>query len=221
MAIALFLGMTESGKSYRANEIRKTKKRSIVFDYADCFNDKDGTVIRDISKGSLIEIFMQYQSASSFRLIFKIPRGEDASRSFDNICKTAMYLGRRLGKNAPPEERILFVIDEADRICSSSFQPDCLKELVNYGRHDNVDTLAIARTPQRLHTDLRINASLVISFNLKIESSLKFLSDMMGREAAEAIKNLKKYHYVKWTDNGDWFVFDDKAKQIKNNSCKQ
>lgn len=218
MAIALFFGMTESGKSYRANEIRKSKKRSIVFDYADCFSE--GEKINNPSKEKLLSLFLEYSKRDEFRLIFKIPRGDNAGNIFNNICKFAMHLGRTYGKNIDQENRILFVIDEADKICSSSFQSDALKELVNYGRHDNVDTLAIARTPQRLHTDLRINASVVFSFFLNIDLSLKYLSDMMGREASEEIKKLDKYHYVKWTDNGDWFVYDEKSK-IRKQNCKQ
>jgi hypothetical protein len=214
MAVSLVFGMTESGKSYLVNKrIIPQKKKVVVFDYAHCFTG--GKEITNIEK-NYKKIFAKYSKEEKFYLIYRPPRNIDDIKAFDYLAALSIALGRSIGKNVPREERLLLVIDEADHICSPSFQSRKLKELVNKGRHDNVDTTAIARIPQRLHTDLRSNATTQISFRLTNDAALKNFRLNISNEAAKEIAALKKYYFLKWQDTGEAAIFDDRAKKIKS-----
>jgi hypothetical protein len=113
------------------------------------------------------------------------------------------------------KERVWLVIDEADDVVTAHFQSPRIKHLVNYGRHDNVDSLFIARNPMRLHTDIRSNASKIVTFNLSNALSITDFTNNFGRDICKRIKILKKYHFMSWLCTGEIFETDDKGKVVQ------
>lgn len=213
MAISLFYGMTESGKSYLAKKSIENFSRSIIFDYASCFEGE--LVTSDFSTDGMVKIFSKFKDKTKFRIVFRPDRGVDDVGGFNKMVHLALALGR-LAKKRGDQERLIFLVDEADMICRPSYQSRELKELVNVGRHDNVDSWFIARMPQRLHTDIRGNASKVFCFRLYDESAIGFIRGAIGNKAAEKIKTLLKYSFLAWKDTGEVFIYDQNQKQIES-----
>lgn len=213
MAITTVFGMTESGKSWLTeNKIIKPRDKKIVFDYAHCFSSGEKIAFKD--NAQFLKVFKYYSKRDRFYFVHRPPKNSTPEQDlirFNKISLLARKLGESIGKRVEPDKRILLVIDEADMICSSHFQSRELKQLVNKGRHDNVDALFIARNPNRLHTDIRANASTVITFNLSNAKAIPFFRQNFSKENLKRIPTLPKYHYFVWKDNGEQFFVDHKG----------
>ena len=84
-----------------------------------------------------------------------------------------------------------------------------VQHVVNKGRHDNVDSIFIARIPQRVHTDIRFNASKIVSFQLaSIPNDFK---ENFGIDS-KRIRSLGFRHRFEWDYTGNMKVYDDKNK---------
>lgn len=213
MAVSIFYGMTESGKSFLAKKSIEQFSRSIIFDYVGCF---DGDLVTsDFSINGMLSIFNRFKDKKRFRIVFRPDRATNEVVAFNKCAWLALMLGRQAKKRGDTD-RLIFLVDEADMICSPSYQTRELKELVNVGRHDNVDSWFIARMPQRLHTDIRGNASGVYCFRLYDESALGFLRGAIGKKAAEKIKSLQKYSFLAWRDTGEVVIYDKNQKKIES-----
>lgn len=209
MAVTLVLGMTESGKSYYVEKnIFQTKEKAIVFDNAHCFT---GTHLSTLDYTSAVKIFETVKSGP-FKLVYRPSRYEDPIKSFDNVISLASALGRSIGERVDPEKRLTMICDEADFVCSATVQSAKLKYLVNKGRHDNVDSVFIARDPHKIHTDIRRNASKVVTFFNPLATSTPFFFENFGKELCQKIAKLPKYHYLMWDDTFKVTIHDQRGK---------
>lgn len=211
MAVSLYFGMTQSGKSYRAHEEAKTKKRVVVFDYAHCF--LGGIIINDFSAKSIGKVFDTFHNKNEYCIIMRPTRNDDDVKAFDVACALATALGRSKPKG---EENLVFIIDEADMICTATVQSRQLKLVINKGRHDGVDTWAISRIPQRLHSDIRANASRLVCFKLSEHLALSAIGRITGGgETLKAISGLEQYSYIDWNVTGNWEIKNANGKTTR------
>lgn len=209
MAVSLFFGMTESGKTSLAKMLASKFNRSVIFDFTG--RGFEGDVVTDFSDDNLFKIFQKYKSLSSYKLVFRPSRDTDVINAFNKCATLAAHLGRKSAT-----DRLVFLVDEADMICSPHYQSRELKYIVNVGRHDNVDSWFIARIPQRLHTDARANASKIFCFRLTDETALGHLKNAVGKKAADKVRQLDKYSFLTWKDTGEIFIYDKNQKQIES-----
>lgn len=211
MAVSLYFGMTQSGKSYRAWEDAKTKKRVVIFDYAHCFFG--GIIVNDFSAKSIEKVFNRFCHLSNYCIIMRPTRNDDDTRAFDITCALATALGRSKPRD---DENLVFIIDEADMICTATVQSRQLKLVINKGRHDGVDTWAISRIPQRLHSDIRANASRLVCFKLSEHLALNAIGRITGGgETLSEISKLAQYSYLDWNVTGNWEVKDANGKTTR------
>jgi hypothetical protein len=213
MAIVTVYGMTASGKShYSEKEYLKKSNRCIVLDKMHCFSG--GDIVTVFNRNDISKLFRRYKNQKSFKLIIRPKRGTNISLICDFLISLSCALGRTLGPYNE-KNRIWLVVDEADSVVSSNYQSERIKHLVNYGRHDNVDSLFIARNPMRLHTDIRSNASKIVTFNLSNAPQIPDFRNNFGREVCKKIQTLNKYHFMSWLCTGEIFETDSKGRELK------
>ena len=213
MAVITVYGMTASGKSFFAeNEYLKKADRCIVLDKMHCF--KNGDIVTVSNKNDIMKLFKKYKKKANYKIIIRPKRGVDIGIICDFLITLACALGRCLG-SYNEKKRVWLVIDEADSVVTSHFQSERIKHLVNYGRHDNVDSLFIARNPARLHTDIRSNASKIVTFNLSNAPQITDFRNNFGRDVCKRIQTLQKYYFMTWTCTGEIFETNAKGKVLK------
>lgn len=208
MAITTVYGMTQSGKSYFSEHTLIEKwRRKIILDKARCFKGENVFINPDSRK--IMEIYRKFRDVDDFKLIFRPSDRCDLKKFFDRVVELALMMGE---KGKKKELWTVLVVDEADNFCTSNFQPMTMKYLVNEGRHNYVDSVFIARNPNRLHTDIRTNASLCVSFFIQNALSVSFFKENFTREIMEKIANLPKYWRLEWDDTGLLRILDDKGR---------
>lgn len=214
MAVSLFYGMTQSGKTSLAKKMIAQVKRAIIFDFTGTIDVKNGVILEQFDTDYLLSIFMKHRDLKSFKLIFR-PRGIDVETRFNRIALLALALGKKAVQRGDTD-RLVYLIDEADFVCTPTYQSKELKTLINVGRHDGVDSWLIARMPQRLHTDARGNASTVFCFKLVDDSAVSYIRKSIGKTGAEKLRTLEQYSFLAWKDNGDHMIVDKNAKIIES-----
>ncbi len=213
MSISLYLGMTESGKSHHVlKRVLPLWKRKVVFDIANCFSGD--VVLVDPSDQKLTEIFTKFAAYPAYTIVIRLGRLTDEKTLFNKAVHLACGLGRAIGTK-DPNERVQFVCDEADFICSPNFQTWELKHLVNKGRHDNVDGHFICRSPTTISMDIRRNCSKIATFFLNSASTVEFIKNAFKAENARNIERLRKYCRMEWTSNGVVLFFNEKNEIVK------
>lgn len=103
-----------------------------------------GVVVYD--KSTLYEIVT---SNRLFRVVYR-PLDEDG-------VEYALWLAIAVG-------RLIVVIDEIDRWCSSYYLSPALRWLVNYGRHYGVSLVGATRMPNRIRTDIMAMVDQIVAF---------------------------------------------------------
>lgn len=211
--VKIFLGKTNSGKSWLANKQLKERSKAIVYDYAHVF---EGKIIENFDLNYLSKLLTKYGGKKNitkkYKLIFRKPSNMTHQTALDLVALFAKKLGESYGKRSLPEnDLIAFVIDEADK-CTTKKDSDRVRLAVQAGRHDNLSTWGIAQRPSRIHPDFRYNASEIFAFPLASED--KFYKEIFGREAISILENesTKKYSYVHWLDSGLLEIVNPKGK---------
>lgn len=207
MAVSVVFGMTQSGKSYHTeNTILKNYKTVIIFDFACCFTN--GKIFTNPDDNQFMKILREYAPKDEFTIIIRPSENSDPKI----LCNKTIELSKSLGKIGKKKNRwSLMVIDEADFVCSSSFQSKQVKWLVNVGRHRFVDSVFIARNPNRIHMDIRTNASKMACFRIPNAPSVSYFKENFQRETVEKIANLPKYWRLDWDNTGVERIINDKG----------
>ena len=216
MAVKVVFGMTQSGKSHHVEQyILKERKRVFVFDVINCFkhltsrhplDERNGLDCRAL-ESAWIEAL---RAPDRFRVGFVPSRTGDYVRLFDKLITTSLLLGDKLKDHG---ENLLMVCDESNEVTSATARSARLRELVSRGRHYGVDSLFIAQRPEMLHNDIKANASEVVAFNLNSENS--FFRTVFGKDIAEKIKTLPKYHYAYWNNTGKTYFANENGKKYE------
>jgi hypothetical protein len=208
MSVSCYFGLTESGKSYHVqNHVIPQWKKAVIFDNAHCFDG--GLILTAPGDLAILNAWKKFSKADTYRIIIRPGRTGSVEALFNKTVQLAIALGRVLGK-VDPSQRVQMITDEADFVCSPHYQSLDLKHLVNKGRHDNVDSHFIARAPMRIHNDIRMNSSKIVTFRLQNAADIPLFTDNFGREISRKIRELPKYWRLEWKDNGETSVFNEK-----------
>lgn len=86
------------------------------------------------------------------------------------------------------------IVEEASIYCSPSWIDPNFKKILNYGRHRNVNLIAVARRSSQLHRDLTSQSDFIVSFKQSEHLDLKLLATV--DERANQLNDLKEYKYL-------------------------
>lgn len=180
--IILILGMQGAGKTTLLKELlRKSpiRRRIIV----DTLGEHTSGVI-----ASTPLALINAASKPEFTIRVRFKRAQEG---FEWACKVA---------NAA--KRCLLIVDEIDMYSNAWEAPEAMEWLVRYGRHAAVGMICIARRPPDLWKTLRANANKIYVLRCSEKDDLKYLSNLIGKEAAEKLKTFKDLEYFCWDAKG-------------------
>jgi hypothetical protein len=97
--------------------------------------------------------------------------------------------------------RLVYAIDEVDRVCSAGWMPNGLDYLVNQGRHVQVSMVCTSRRPAQIARELTSQAHLFYCFKTTEPNDLRYLENYLGSQAMEEIPRLAPYNFVRWEES--------------------
>jgi hypothetical protein len=97
--------------------------------------------------------------------------------------------------------RMIYAIDEVDRVTNSNFAPPGLDYLINQGRHVQVSLAVTSRRPAQIPRELTSQAHLFYIFRNTEPRDLAYLEQYVGSQAAARIRDLAEYDYLRWEES--------------------
>jgi hypothetical protein len=197
VAVKTFFGKTGSGKSYRANLIsHRDYDRVFIFDNAHCF--KGNFITSDLSAQGFSNLLKKIAKLNKFRVVFRPSLSSSPKESCEIVSQFLFAHFGALNKKLGWEGKLLFLVDEADKV-SSDKKDAWLYKMVTMGRHLGFDSFGISQGPGRIPKYWRENSSEVFCFKVMEH---EFLKQIFGPHA-QAIPLLGEYEYLHWSDVGD------------------
>lgn len=197
--IKLVFGMRGSGKTVKVRNLIKPVNRLLIIDTL-CKDYSDGVTFHSLSD---LKKFWRFVYPAKFRLIYRPPGDDDEIiEDIAEICSLCLKC-----------ENLTLVIEELNIIFDKKRAPAEFNKMIFGGRDPGIELIGVAQRPVGFGRKLTSQAQEFYVFcNLEPED-LKFFKDYLGSEAAQAIRSLEKYQYLKWV-YGDgarkWEVCKDK-----------
>jgi hypothetical protein len=191
--ITVIVGKKDCGKSSVARELALTRRRRIYIDPMHEYTD--GVIIRDFPA---LAAYLRNKAHDRYAIVF---RSMD-----DNEILAAIAIATYGSPESPALPGVTYIIDEADRLCSSRSMPAPIHRLANYGRHFRASAIFIARRAKMLPADIRANADRYIIGQTFEPSDVDYMREYIGDVKAEAVKAIparapgKPGAFVEWPD---------------------
>ncbi len=182
--IKLVFGMRGCGKTEKVRNLIKEIRRSLVVDTKG-YDYQDGVAFRSLAE---LKTFWHKVYQGDFRLIYK-PQGDDSEIIEDiaEICSLCLKC-----------ENLTLVVEELNIIFDAQRPPTEFNKMIFAGRDPGVELIGVAQRPVGFGRKLTSQAKEFYIFYNREPDDVRFFKSYVGSEAAEAIRNLEKYHYVKW-----------------------
>lgn len=190
--ITVILGKKGHGKTSYVLAQTEDLKRLVIFDYN-----------REYEKGKIVtnprELIAQLRlnMGNFFRIIYRPDPDIDIETHFDFFSSICFKV-----------QNYTVVLEEVDLVSKAGVMPLGLKQIINYGRHQAINVLALSRRAHMVPRDLTANADVIVTFNQQEPRDIKFLTDYMG-EAGERVRDLQKAdlfsEFLEW-ENGNFRI---------------
>ena len=174
-------GRKGSGKSHKIKKMISKYARVLVYDTMDEYTE----MLAFYTWDELVS-YLEKHKEGTFKCAY-IPK--DVKNDITKFCNAALIVGD-----------CLTVIEEADLVCNPAKIQDGFNSLMRRGRHSNVDIVFVSQRPYGINRLLTSQSDELICFKMNEKRDIDFITDFCGDNAKEAIQNLKKYHYLVWTD---------------------
>ena len=186
--IRLVLGKRGCGKSYYVKQDIKDEKRLIVYDTMGEYTDF-GVPIYDID--GLID-FWTNKTESNFRIIYQPLQPEV---EFDYVCRL-VYACRDL----------TFVAEEIDTFCSPSGLSLAFANIIQRGRHKNIEFYGVSQRPYGIARSISAQAKEIVTFKQTEPRDIEYLKTYIGRDIEGQMETLGQYEFLRWTAGEDTLV---------------
>lgn len=98
-------------------------------------------------------------------------------------------------------KKIVFVIDEIDMFFDvHTNKKSFFNQLVQYGRHNEIDIISTSRRPANIHRNLTSLTDAFYFSRLREPNDQKYIKALLGNEYVEKIKGLEKFSFLKCED---------------------
>lgn len=102
--------------------------------------------------------------------------------------------------------RWVIVFDEIDKCCSSSWLPEGLYDICQFGRHLQVDLIGGARRPANVHRDVTSQSDEIIVHKIREPRDLKYIHDFCGEFAARRAPTLAVGEFIRFPVDDSWDI---------------
>lgn len=182
-------GRTGYGKTYLIrNILLKHYRRMIIFDTMDEYLTESGIDILSVSDfENTIKTLISHDTQDFCLRV--------SSKKFTDYCDILDIVVNNQFRN------ITLVIDEIDKFASPSSIEASVNNLYNVGRHFEVNVIAASRRPNQVHRIITSQSHLLILFHTNEPRDLAYIREYANKDAANAVKGLKRYEYIIYGDS--------------------
>lgn len=182
--IKIVLGMRGSGKTVKVRNLIKSVNRILIVDTL-CKDYSDGVIFRSLSD---LKKFWLTVYAGDFRLIYRPPGDDDEIiEDIAEICSLCLKC-----------KNLTLVIEELNIIFDRQRPPAEFNKMIFGGRDPGIELIGVAQRPVGFGRKLTSQAQEFYVFCNREPDDVKYFRSNLGSEAAETIRSLEKYQYLKW-----------------------
>lgn len=182
--IRLVLGKRGSGKSYYVKQESLKANRVLIYDTIGEYSEY-GVTFENL--GDLIEYWLKVYDRN-FRLVYQPLRPAD---EFDDVCDLVYSCGD-----------MVFIAEEIDIFSTSYDLSESFANIIQRGRHKNIDFFGVSQRPYRINRTVSSQAKEIVTFIQTEPRDLEYLRLYMGSDHIDKISTLPEYHYLKWSSSG-------------------
>ena len=196
--IKLVFGVRGCGKTEKIRKLVKDCRRLLIIDTLGG-DYSDGVVFHSLEK---LQTFWRSVYTGNFRLIYKPPGGdEETVEDIAALCALTTAC-----------ENMTIAIEELNILFDSKRPPTEFNHMIFGGRKPGIELIGAAQRPYGFGRKITSQAKEFYIFHTHEPDDIAFFKKTFGADAANAIKELKLYEYLKWhygKDGSGWDVFKD------------
>ncbi|MBA7523274.1 hypothetical protein ES705_15398 [subsurface metagenome] len=185
--IRLIFGKRGCGKSELARILCQDHKRLIIYDTLGEYTA--GVIIEDLQA---LKEFWGLIYRGNFRIIYQ---PVDPEGDFDAICKLVNECGD-----------LTFLVEELDRYSRPLALSQPFKEIIQRGRHRNIELIGVTQRPHGIDKLLTSQAKEMFIFNTTEPRDIDYFKATIGYNVVCVIAGLQEYEYLKYQDGVDKLV---------------
>lgn len=182
--ITLIFGKRGSGKSLLAQRMIRDRKRLLVYDTIGEYTN--GVIIEDLPA---LKEFWGKVYRGNFRIIYQ---PVDPENDFDTVCRLVYEC-----------EDLTFLVEELDRYSKPLTLSLPFKNIIQRGRHKNIELIGVTQRPHGVDKLLTSQAKQMFIFNTTEPRDVDYFKDTIGYPVVVKIAALNEYEYVKYQDGSD------------------
>lgn len=185
--ITFVTGRKGCGKSTLVREVMREHARVVVLDYIGEYGPECGaTVHRGIL--ACARALERWDPKPRYCLSLRVTEERDALDLLGIVRKM---------------RSVLLVVEEASWLCSPGRLPLELRELVRFGRHQEISQLYVAQRPAMVHRDVTSQADVIVSFQQHGERDVAYLEGSVLADRAELVRALRPFEIVVGVAEGE------------------
>lgn len=180
--IRLVFGKRGSGKSVLARSLIHNQNRYLTYDTLGEYSD--GVTICDLD--TLRRFWLKvYQR--NFRIVYQ-PLDPDVE--FDAVCELVWEC-----------QDMTFLVEEIDQYCQQHRMSPEMKNIVQRGRHRNIELIGVTQRPANIDRLLTSQTKEMYILSMTEPRDIAYFKDAIGGDVEEKIAALEQYQYVHWQEN--------------------
>lgn len=182
--VKLVFGIRGCGKTVKVRQLIKDRKRLLVVDTL-CKDYSDGVTFHSLAE---LKKFWLKVYSGDFRLIYR-PPGDDYELIEDvaEICTLCLACCN-----------LTLVVEELNIIFDENRPPTEFNKMIFGGRDPGIELIGVAQRPIGFGRKFTSQAKEFYVFYNREPDDVRFFKSYLGSEAAEKIRNLEQYQYLKW-----------------------
>ena len=185
--VKLIFGKRGSGKSYLAQKLIEKTPRLLIFDTLGEYTQ--GVVCDSVQA---LANFWQKHHNQKFRLIYRPLKPVD---EIEIVAGLVWSCGN-----------MTFAVEEIDTFCGPLSIGDNFAQIIQRGRHKNIELLGVTQRPFGINRLLTSQAKEIYVFNSNEPRDREYLRNLLGSDIDTKLDALKQYEYIKWIDGSQDLV---------------